>query len=253
MNFFAHASAAERYARSRPYFHPVVIERIKTHLELTKPVARALDVACGTGQSSVALQIIAQHVTGTDISSAMLEFARQNRGIEFLESNAEKLPFEAETFDIITVSNSFHWFDCSSFLTEANRVLKPNGWLIVYYNAWRSDMLENQAAFKAWSDQHFARYPQPKRSNQPMTESDAVTHGFRFDPIKTYENTVQFTLEQCVDYLSTQSNMIAKLEQGTEHLDDAVKRMQFELEPLFLTPTATFGFAGWIWYLQKDN
>jgi hypothetical protein len=33
-NYFAHATAAERYARSRPNFHPLVIERLREYLAL---------------------------------------------------------------------------------------------------------------------------------------------------------------------------------------------------------------------------
>jgi ubiquinone/menaquinone biosynthesis C-methylase UbiE len=251
MNYFAYASAAMRYASSRPYFHSVVIDRIKAHLKLEQLLARALDVACGTGQSSLALKTICQNVTGVDVSPEMLEFARQNPGIEFLESGAENLPFEDSSFDLLTVSNAFHWFDRSQFLSEAYRVLKPNAWLIVYYNEWCCNMLENPEAFKAWSDVHFKRYPAPPRDNKPMTETEASSYWFRFDPIETYQNAVVFSLGSCVNYLSTQSNMIAKVEQGTLDLEDALNQIRTELEPIFPGDYATFGFSGWIWYLQK--
>jgi ubiquinone/menaquinone biosynthesis C-methylase UbiE len=251
MNYFAHASAAERYASSRPYFHPVVIERIKAHLKLELPVLKALDVACGTGQSSLALKAICQNVIGVDASSEMLEFARQNPEIEFLESGAESLPFEDSSFDLLTVSNAFHWFDRSQFLNQASRVLKPGGWLIVYFNAWDSKMLEKPGVLETWGNMHFERYPTPPRDNKPMTETESSSYGFRFDPIETYQNTVGFTLEQCVNYLSTQSNMIAKVEQGTPSLEDALNQIRTELEPIFPGKSASFGFSGWIWYLQK--
>ncbi len=251
MNYFAHASAAMRYASSRPYFHPVVIERIKAHLKLEQPILTALDVACGTGQSSLALKAICENVTGVDVSPEMLEFARQNPGIEFLESGAENLLFENSSFELLTVSNAFHWFDRPRFLNEAYRVLKPNAWLVVYFNAWDSKMLEKPGVLETWGNVHFERYPTPPRDNKPMTESEASSYGFRFDPIETYQNTVVFTLEQCVNYLSTQSNMIAKLEQGTLNLEDALNQIRTELEPIFPGATATFGFSGWIWYLQK--
>lgn len=162
------------------------------------------------------------------------------------------MPFEDSSFDLLTVSNAFHWFDRSKFLSEAYRVLKPNAWLVVYFNAWRSIMLENPDVFKAWANMHFERYPTPLRDNKPMTEIEASSFGFRFDPIEIYQNTVVFTLEHCVNYLSTQSNMIAKIEQGTLNLEEALNQIREELEPIFPSESATFGFAGWIWYLQKN-
>jgi hypothetical protein len=44
MNYFAYPTAAERYARSRPYFHPLVIDKIRTVLRLQTLLAQALDV-----------------------------------------------------------------------------------------------------------------------------------------------------------------------------------------------------------------
>ena len=58
VNYFSHASVAERYAKHRPYFHPVVMERLRRFTGATK-FGRALDVACGTGQSTRALAELA--------------------------------------------------------------------------------------------------------------------------------------------------------------------------------------------------
>ncbi len=50
MNYFAHQTAAERYAKSRPRFHSVIIDRMKTVCGVV--FERALDVAYGPGLSS---------------------------------------------------------------------------------------------------------------------------------------------------------------------------------------------------------
>jgi SAM-dependent methyltransferase len=249
-NFFAHASAAERYARARPYFHPLVIERIRAHLNLERPVARALDVACGTGQSSRALQAIAERVTGTDLSREMLEYAKQNPGIEFLESPAERLPFEAETFDLLTVCMAFHWFDQPQFLPEARRVLKPNGWLVVYNNEARAQMVGNPA-FRAWADSFYVDYPAPARTATPTDPESFSSHGFRLDPLEDLENRVSFTPDELAAYMTTQSNFIAKVEQGAESLGEVHARIVAGATPLFAGPRAEFLFASRIWYLRR--
>jgi len=41
MNFFGPESAAERYAKGRPFFHPLVARRISEVLGLGGPLARA--------------------------------------------------------------------------------------------------------------------------------------------------------------------------------------------------------------------
>jgi ubiquinone/menaquinone biosynthesis C-methylase UbiE len=250
-NFFAHASAAERYAKARPYFHPLVIERIRAHLHLEQPVTRALDVACGTGQSSRALQAIAKHVTGTDLSNEMLEYARQNPGIEFLESPAESLPFEAETFDLLTVCMAFHWFDQAKFLLEAQRVLKPNSWLILYNNAARSQMIGNPE-FRNWADQFYTNYPTPARAETPTDPAFFSSHGFQPDPLEEVENHVSFTPDELAAYMTTQSNFIAKVEQGTESLEEVHAKIVDGATPFFAEARAEFLFASKIWYLRKQ-
>lgn len=42
MNYFAHQTAAERYAQSRPYFHPLVIDKIKVRLAQRIPFQACL-------------------------------------------------------------------------------------------------------------------------------------------------------------------------------------------------------------------
>jgi ubiquinone/menaquinone biosynthesis C-methylase UbiE len=91
MNYFAYRSAAKRYASFRPYFHPMVIEKIKVFLRLQEPVSRALDVGCGTGQSSLALTSIASEVIGVESSQAMLEEALHDLHIHYVLAPAEQL------------------------------------------------------------------------------------------------------------------------------------------------------------------
>jgi demethylmenaquinone methyltransferase/2-methoxy-6-polyprenyl-1,4-benzoquinol methylase len=79
------------------------------------PSTRALDVCCGTGDISFLLaEAGAEHVTGLDFSPNMLVQARRRQGghrdpaaakrIEFVQGDALALPFEDDSFDVVTVS-----------------------------------------------------------------------------------------------------------------------------------------------------
>src|SRR5688500_2039719 len=94
MNYFAYASAAERYAHGRPYFHPAVIARVVARLGMRLRVPAALDVGCGTGQSTGALAPAAERIVGIDTSADMLAQAcwRDAPGIAFVRAAAEVLP-----------------------------------------------------------------------------------------------------------------------------------------------------------------
>jgi demethylmenaquinone methyltransferase/2-methoxy-6-polyprenyl-1,4-benzoquinol methylase len=102
---------------------------------LSSPGARALDVACGTGDLSLALVAATRaHVTGVDFCRAMLEHAARKASdgdaarCVFIEGDALRLPFEDETFDAASIA--FGLRNLSSVergLSELLRVLKPGG------------------------------------------------------------------------------------------------------------------------------
>jgi ubiquinone/menaquinone biosynthesis C-methylase UbiE len=70
---------------------------------------------------------------GVDAAPGLLEIARQRNPLNhFMEEDLESLPFGDESFDVVTGFNSFQY--AGSFknaLTEAKRVLKPEGRLVL--------------------------------------------------------------------------------------------------------------------------
>jgi SAM-dependent methyltransferase len=250
MSYFAHRSAAARYARSRPYFHPLVMARIREEIGITAPLTQALDVGCGTGQSTVAVRSLARFVIGTDISPAMLAAAPHDTDIAYIVGAAEGLPCGDARFDLVTAGLAFHWFDQGRFLAEARRVLRPGGWLVPYNNGFHGVMHEN-AEFAAWvRGVYLARYPSPPRPNMPLDATDAERAGFCLIGREVYENTVIFSADELADYLLTQSNVIAAVEQGSEQLNDVRAWIRASVAPFFAEPRGTFAFGGDIQYLR---
>jgi len=100
-----------------------------------------LDIACGTGDLTIALYKAGFKVTGVDLAVRMLEIAREKSKIimieghplpEYLEGTAENLPFSDSTFDAVTISFGIRNFqDRAESLKEINRVLGNNGKLAI--------------------------------------------------------------------------------------------------------------------------
>ncbi len=89
----------------------------------------ALDICCGQGNVSEALQARGCTVTGLDFSPAMLELARARvPEASFRQGDAQALPFAEGRFDL-AVSNFgiCHVPDQPRALAEARRVLRPGG------------------------------------------------------------------------------------------------------------------------------
>jgi SAM-dependent methyltransferase len=254
LNFFASTSAAERYAKGRPYFHPQVIQRIKDYLSLTEPVPQALDVGCGTGLSTIALKPIAKRIVGVDAAPEMIALAPPDPQITYLVAPAEQLPTPDTAFNLMTLSSAFHWIRREAFLAEARRVLRPAAWLVIYDNAFTGRMQEN-SAFQTWcAGEYLQRYPIPPRNRVTLDAQEAAHQGFRLVGQERYENVVTFSPETLTDYLLTQSNVIAAVEGGHEYLEDVRRWLMQQVTPLFQDrEEAHFLFQGPIQYLQKAN
>ena len=98
-----------------------------------KPGERILDIACGTGTSTVPLARSGATVVGIDFSPQMIaEAGKKHPKIEFREADATKLPFGDDEFDAVTISFGLRNVqDPKKALAEMYRVLKPGGRLVV--------------------------------------------------------------------------------------------------------------------------
>lgn len=113
-----------------------LVKSVAKKTEIDK--AHILDLACGTGDVSIAIYNKGAKVTGADISEEMVKVAIrkcQKSGIEnidFIIADASQLPFEENTFDGITISFGIRNFDKrSKCIEELYRVLKPGGLLAI--------------------------------------------------------------------------------------------------------------------------
>jgi SAM-dependent methyltransferase len=218
-NYFSHATAAERYARGRPDLHPAIVRRI---CEVTGRArfASALDVGCGTGLSTRAIARVADRVVGIDSSPEMLGQATGGPGISYQQARAESLPFADRSFDLVNVGLAFHWFAPDAFLGEARRVLRDDGWLVIY-NSGFLGQLHGEDDFAQWhGNVYLARYPTPPRSQSDVTEEFVRPFGFALVQKETHDQDISMSRDQFVNYLLTQSNVIAVVEQGSECLED---------------------------------
>lgn len=103
-------------------------------LSKVQPSDRVLEVACGPGFVALLFAERAREVVGLDLTEALLQQARQRQrerglhNLQFVQGDAEQLPFPDGTFTIVACHKAFHHFsNPQKVLREIHRVLVPGG------------------------------------------------------------------------------------------------------------------------------
>jgi len=94
---------------------------------------RYLDLACGSGNYTVALSELGYAFTGSDISEEMLEKARyKSDAVQWVQGDAGALSFDSGTFDGVTCIMATHHFpERLEAFREVFRVLRGGRFVIV--------------------------------------------------------------------------------------------------------------------------
>ena len=89
---------------------------------------RLVDIGGGTGNYALALRREGWEPVVADRSAAMLAWAAA-KGLETVEADAQRLPFEDATFDAATMISMLHHVDDrSAALAEARRLRPEDAW-----------------------------------------------------------------------------------------------------------------------------
>lgn len=124
------------YDRVNPFFWTEAMRAEALELLDIQQGDRVLDVGCGTGFGTAGLLQYTDDVHGLDQSRHQMEQAFEKFGkhdqVAFYRGDAERLPFAANTFDLIWSSGSIeYWPNPVSALSDFRRVVKPGGQVLV--------------------------------------------------------------------------------------------------------------------------
>lgn len=177
---------AERYDESRSA-SPSVLRPLREALE-GAPGRRLADLGGGTGNYALALKGEGWEPVVVDRSAEMLARAAA-KGLETVQADAQRLPFEDESFDAATMISMLHHVeDQGVALGEARRILKPGGrlvlkgfsaedaaslWIVDYFPSSRLWMQETHPPRAAILEQL------PGARLMPFTFEDKRTHRLR--------------------------------------------------------------------------
>ncbi len=130
--------AAATYGKSFESATRLFVSRLLDAARIS-PGMLVLDLACGTGIATSLAAARGAKARGVDFSPAMIKAARQRYpALEFREADANALPFEDESFDVVLANFGVsHFAFPLDALAEARRVLKPGG--RVAFTVWAAE------------------------------------------------------------------------------------------------------------------
>jgi SAM-dependent methyltransferase len=174
-NIEVHTRMADAYVREEPHYRAENQAKVKANLlrvaERTG-TGRMLDIGCGAGFVIDLMRHTFSEIHGIDATRAMLDRVDTASGnVALHEGVAESLPFDDESFDLVTAYSVFHHLaDHRPVLAEANRVLRPGGVLYV-------DLEPNREFWRAIKDTERDQEGAPQRLDEIVVrEIRAVLH-----------------------------------------------------------------------------
>jgi len=216
--FYDSSRMAAAYAFARPPVHQHIVKTIGERLRITTRLPRALDIGCGAGVSTAALEPIAGSVIGLEPFQRMLEHAHQVAPrAHFLVGYAERLPFSPSTFDLLTAAGSLDYVDLGLFLPEAHRVLAPNGVLVVY--DFSMSRRADPNGLSDWYGEFERRYPAPSRPRLDVKALAYADAQLQLDSYEELQLSVPMTLSSYLSYVCSESRVEQAVASGVPEAD----------------------------------
>ncbi len=191
---------SEDYAKYRPG-PPLSLYQILQAHGVGIPGQKVLDQGTGTGVFGRQLARQGCEVIGTDISATQIRFATElsNKenlpNIKFIVSAAEENPFPDQSFDVVSASQCFVYFDKAKWIPEMKRILRPNGKIVTVFFQW----LPLEDPISGASEKLVLKY-NPDWSAHSMDGrvnqfDDWFLKDFRQTALFVYDEDIEFTRE----------------------------------------------------------
>lgn len=135
----------DNYVRYRPHY-PVEVLEFLLKANIISGNSVVADIGSGTGISAELFLKNGIKVFGVEPNEPMREaaetilkaYADKNLFIS-VDGTAEQTKLEDKSVDVIVCAQAFHWFNNETFKKECQRILKPNGFVVLMWNDRRTD------------------------------------------------------------------------------------------------------------------
>jgi SAM-dependent methyltransferase len=219
---------------------------------LGRPAGRALDVGCGAGLSTAALAPLARQAIGLEPISTMLTHRRTVAPhASFLIGQAERLPFSAGSFDLVTAAGSLNYADLPSALAEIARVLTRDGTFLLYDFSTGGRSVSGDA-LAGWFASFEQRFPWPP-GWEPLDvrELPLAAYGLRLLDYSGIEIQLPMDLDAYLRYMLSETNVDDAIARGACSAEQARDWCLETLKPVFADGQVTVVVPGYIATLAR--
>lgn len=153
----------ENYAKYRPNYPKEIIEFLNTTIGLTKSDIIA-DIGSGTGISAKLFLDSGNEVYGIEPNSEMRaageKYLINYTNFHSIDASSEDTKLKSESVDIIVSGQAFHWFEPEPTKKEFLRILKPDGFVVIFNNRRKASnnqfMNEYKELITKYSEKEFS-------------------------------------------------------------------------------------------------
>lgn len=251
--WFEDETVAAGYATARPDIHRLIFERALASLPADLPCRIAVDIGCGAGGSTRSLTRLAEVSVGIDPSAAMLKAAGSGAvRAFFVAGQAERLPLPSAATDLMVAAGSLDFVDLGATLREVGRVLRPDGWLVVY-DFGAASRTRTSDDLSRWYRGFLDRYPpaidERRRPTRVLLESH--TESLIVRSYEPFDIDLILSPAAYVEYLLTQTNAASAVRYGASY--DEIRRWCHETLPDSFSHPQPVVFDGYIALLSRGR
>jgi SAM-dependent methyltransferase len=157
------SSRVEDYVRYRPSYPPALVELLRAQCGLSQASVVA-DIGSGTGLLAELLLRYGSHVFGVEPNREMRAAGERllsgYPNFASVDGTAEATTLAAQSVNIVTAGQAFHWFDQARARVEFARILRPAGWVVLVWNERRSASTPFLAAYERLLQDYATDYAQ---------------------------------------------------------------------------------------------
>lgn len=165
-------ASADEHLRARSEYPSELIEHIIGTAKL-ECSSKLLDVGCGSGQATIAFSSRGYHVVAIDPSEQALKLLSDRSTdiskIEIAHSTLEEFEAADSSFDLIICAQAFHWLDPEIASSLLNRLLRPEGHVMLFWHMQDVTPGTQQAELLTLNSKYFDAFP---RMNPPEYSPD---------------------------------------------------------------------------------